>query len=86
MRLAPRLPDGRRFRGRSTTTAAARSMLVGERRRKSTAGGAGANFVGESSGPLGMGELLVEAVIVGRSASAGISFTSVGRVITNEPQ
>jgi hypothetical protein len=26
------------------------------------------------------------AVTLGRSANAGISFTSVGRVITNEPQ
>ena len=51
-----------------------------------TAGGPGANFLVKWSGPLGVDEPLIEAVMLGRSANAGISFTSVGRVITNEPQ
>jgi hypothetical protein len=51
-----------------------------------TAGGPGANFLVRWSGPSGVDEPLIEAVMLGRSANAGISFTSVGRVITNEPQ
>lgn len=49
-------------------------------------GGPGANFLVTWSGPTGVDEPLIEAVMVGRSANAGISFTSVGRVIANEPQ
>jgi hypothetical protein len=33
----------------------------------------------------GCGRALIEAVMVRQSANAGVSFTSVGRVITNEP-
>ena len=51
-----------------------------------TAGGPGANFLVKWSGPSGVDEPLIEAVMLGRSANAGISFTSGGRVITNEPQ
>lgn len=51
-----------------------------------TAGGPGANFLVRWSGPPGVDEPLIEAVMLGRSANAGISFTSAGRVITNEPQ
>ena len=51
-----------------------------------TAGGPGANFLVKWSGPSGVDEPLIEAVMLGRSANAGISFTSAGRVITNEPQ
>ena len=51
-----------------------------------TSGGPGANFLVKWSGPPGVDEPLIEAVMVGRSANAGISFTSVGRAITNEPQ
>ena len=51
-----------------------------------TAGGPGANFLVKWSGPSDVDEPLIEAVMLGRSANAGISFTSVGRVITNEPQ
>ena len=29
---------------------------------------------------------MIEDVMLGRSANAGISFTSIGRVITNDPQ
>jgi uncharacterized protein DUF3124 len=51
-----------------------------------TAGGPGANFLVQWSGSMGVDEPLIEAVMLGRSANAGISFTSVGRTITNEPQ
>jgi hypothetical protein len=51
-----------------------------------TTGGPGANFLVKWSGPPGVDQPLIEAVMLGRSANAGISFTSVGRVITNEPQ
>jgi hypothetical protein len=51
-----------------------------------TAGGPGANFLVKWSGPPTVDEPLIEAVMLGRSGNAGISFTSVGRVITNEPQ
>jgi hypothetical protein len=51
-----------------------------------TTGGPGANFLVKWSGPSGVDEPLIEAVMLGRSANAGISFTSAGRVITNEPQ
>jgi len=51
-----------------------------------TTGGPGANFLVRWSGPVGVDEPLIEAVMLGRSADAGISFTSVGRTITNEPQ
>jgi hypothetical protein len=49
-------------------------------------GGPGANFLVKWSGPPGVDEPLIEAVMLGRSANAGISFTSAGRVVTNEPQ
>ena len=51
-----------------------------------TAGGPGANFLVKWSGPTGVDEPLIEAVMLGRSANAGISFTSAGRVITNDPR
>lgn len=51
-----------------------------------TAGGPGANFLVKWSGPPGVDEPLIEAVMLGRAGNAGISFTSVGRVIANEPQ
>jgi hypothetical protein len=51
-----------------------------------TTGGPGANFLVKWSGPPGVDEPSIEAVMSGRSANAGISFTSVGRVIINEPQ
>jgi hypothetical protein len=49
------------------------------------AGGPGANFLVQWAGPTDIDEPLVEAVMVGQSGSAGISFTSVGRVVKNEP-
>jgi hypothetical protein len=51
-----------------------------------TTGGPGANFLVKWSGASGVDEPLMEAVMLGRSANAWISFTSVGRAITNEPQ
>ena len=55
-------------------------------READTAGGPGANFLVKWSGPPGVDEPLIEAVMLGRSANAGISFTSVGRVVTSGPQ
>lgn len=51
-----------------------------------TVGGPGANFLVRWSAPAGVDEPLIEAVMLGRSANAGISFTSAGRVIANEPE
>jgi hypothetical protein len=51
-----------------------------------TTGGPGANFLVRWSGPVGVDEPLIEAVMLGRSANVGISFTSVGRTITNVPE
>jgi hypothetical protein len=50
-----------------------------------TAGGPGADFLVKWSGLSGADEPSIEAVMLGRNTNAGISFTSVGRVITNEP-
>lgn len=51
-----------------------------------TTGGPGANFLVTWSGPTEVDEPLIEAIMLGRSANAGISFTSSGRTIRNEPQ
>jgi hypothetical protein len=51
-----------------------------------TTGGPGANFLVKWSGVPGVDEPLIEAVMLGRSGSAGISFTSAGRVVTSAPQ
>ena len=51
-----------------------------------TAGGPGANFLVKWSGPSGVDEPLIEAVMLGQSGGPGISFTSVGRVVANERQ
>jgi hypothetical protein len=51
-----------------------------------TTGGPGANFLVKWSGPAGVDEPLIEAVMLGQSGSAGISFTSVGRTVANGPQ
>lgn len=55
-------------------------------READTAGGPGANFLVKWSGPSGIDEPLIEAVMLGRAGNAGISFTSVGRVITDDRQ
>jgi hypothetical protein len=51
--------------------------------RTDTSGGPGANFLVEWIGPAGIDEPLIEAVMVGQSGNAGISFASPGRVLTN---
>jgi len=53
--------------------------------RGDVTGGPGANFLIQWVGRADVDEPLMEAVMVGESANAGISFTSAGRVITNEP-
>ena len=53
--------------------------------RVDTAGGPGANFLVQWVGQSNVDEPLIEAVMIGQSGNAGISFTSTGRVIKNEP-
>src|SRR5688572_10621870 len=53
--------------------------------RVDTAGGPGANFLVQWMGQADVDEPLIEAVMIGQSGNAGISFTSAGRVIKNEP-
>jgi hypothetical protein len=54
--------------------------------RLDTTGGPGANFLVQWVGPSDADEPLIEAVMIGQSGNAGISFTSPGRVIKNEPR
>ena len=53
--------------------------------RVDTAGGPGANFLVQWVGQANVDEPLIEAVMIGQSGNAGISFTSTGRAIHNEP-
>jgi hypothetical protein len=53
--------------------------------RSDTSGGPGANFLIRWKGPAGVDEPIVEAVMLGQSGNAGISFTSAGRVVKSEP-
>ena len=53
--------------------------------RVDTAGGPGANFLVQWVGQADVDEPLIEAVMIGQSGNAGISFTSTGRAIHNEP-
>jgi hypothetical protein len=53
--------------------------------RADTTGGPGANFLVQWVGPAETDEPIIEAVMIGQSGNAGISFTSPGRVIKNEP-
>lgn len=53
--------------------------------RADAAGGPGANFLIRWNGPVSVDEPLIEAVMLGQSGSAGISFTSRGRVVKSEP-
>jgi hypothetical protein len=48
-----------------------------------TTGGPGANFLIDWSGPAGIDAPLVEAIMTGQSGNAGISFTSLGRVLAS---
>ena len=50
--------------------------------RADATGGPGANFLIQWKGPAGVDEPLIEAVMIGQSANAGISFTSAGRNVT----
>ena len=49
--------------------------------RSDTTGGPGANFLIRWKGPAAVDEPLIEAVMLGQSGNAGISFTSAGRVV-----
>ena len=49
--------------------------------RADVAGGPGANFLVRWKGPSGVDEPVIEAVMLGQSGNAGISFTSTGRVV-----
>ena len=53
--------------------------------RADTKGGPGANFLIRWNGPSAVDEPLIEAVMLGQSGNAGISFTSHGRVLKSEP-
>jgi Protein of unknown function (DUF3124) len=52
--------------------------------RSDVAGGPGANFLIRWQGPQAVDEPVIEAVMLGQSGNAGISFTSVGRVVKSE--
>jgi hypothetical protein len=52
--------------------------------RSDTRGGPGANFLIRWKGPATVDEPLIEAIMVGQSGNAGISFTSAGRVVKSE--
>lgn len=52
--------------------------------RTDTTGGAGANFLIQWVGPSDVDEPLIEAIMIGQSGNAGISFTSAGRVLKSE--
>ena len=54
--------------------------------RADVSGGPGANFLVQWIGQADVDEPLIEAVMVGQSGNAGISFTSTGRAISNEPR
>jgi hypothetical protein len=54
--------------------------------RADKTGGPGANFLVQWIAKSDVDEPLIEAVMIGQSGNAGISFTSAGRVIKNEPR
>jgi hypothetical protein len=49
--------------------------------RDDTAGGPGANFLIQWTGPSDVDEPFIEAVMIGQAGVAGFSFTSAGRVL-----
>jgi hypothetical protein len=53
--------------------------------RADNAGGPGASFLVQWTGPAEIDEPLVEAVMIGQAANAGISFTSRGRTVSQPP-
>jgi hypothetical protein len=52
--------------------------------RADVAGGPGANFLVRWKGPSGVDAPVIEAVMLGQSGNAGISFTSPGRAVKSE--
>ena len=54
--------------------------------RADTTGGPGANFLIQWVGQVDVDEPIIEAVMIGQAGNAGISFTSAGRVVKNEPR
>ena len=54
--------------------------------RADTTGGPGANFLVQWVGPEPVDEPIIEAVMIGQSGNAGVSFTSPGRNVKNEPR
>jgi hypothetical protein len=62
---------------------ASAEFVVAQRDRS---GGPGANFLVQWSGPTDVDEPLIESVMVGQKGNAGLSFTSPGRTIKNEPR
>jgi uncharacterized protein DUF3124 len=54
--------------------------------RADATGGPGANFLIQWKGPAEIDEPLIEAVMVGQSGNAGISFTSLGRNVSEPPR
>lgn len=52
--------------------------------RADVAGGPGANFLVRWKGPAGVDAPVIEAVMLGQSGNAGISFTSPGRAVKSE--
>jgi hypothetical protein len=53
-------------------------------RQRDDAGGPGANFLVQWTGPADVDEPLIEAVMIGHAGSVGYSFTSGGRTIKND--
>ena len=54
--------------------------------RSDMAGGPGANFLIRWDGPADVDQPLIEAVMVGQSGNAGVSFTSRGQVVKSAPR
>jgi hypothetical protein len=53
--------------------------------RSDTVGGPGANFLIRWKGAAAVDQPLIEAIMLGESGNAGISFTGHGRVVKSEP-
>ena len=54
--------------------------------RSDTAGGPGANFLIRWDGPANVDQPLIEAVMLGQSGNAGVSFTSRGQIVRSAPR
>ena len=54
--------------------------------RSDSAGGPGANFLIRWDGPANVDQPLIEAVMLGQSGNAGVSFTSRGQVVKSAPR